>query len=211
LRHPLLALDSKRREAELADIIRATARMPLAIVLAARRLTDPGESLSSTIHRASRDLLDLCEDPRLTHVPERLRSVRASLELSYERLSETARTLFARTSFFPDGISRSFEPFAGILGEDWQQLIQNEVTDFALARYDRDDDRYALLHPVLAFAREKLNEGEGNAFRVKVVELWTAVAAACVPLLTPSQIDSETIARMNLPDDPKAREEAERR
>jgi tetratricopeptide (TPR) repeat protein len=207
LRQALLADSQERRTPKLAPILRATERMPLALVLAARRLTDPGQDLATTIRRASEDLLALCEDDQLAYLPPRLRSVRASLQLSYDRLSEPARELFGRISFFPDGVLRSDEPLGQILGDSWQQLLQNEIVDFALARYDRDQDRFTLLQPILAFAREKLNAREGDAFRRETVQFWMAVASASVPFLKPSQLSREIIAELNIPDNPDVRKE----
>lgn len=182
--------------------------MPLALVLAARRLTDPGQDLATLIAQASQELLSLCQDERLRHLPPRLRSVRASLLLSYERLSPPARALFARLSFFPGGLDRSFAPLNQVLGETWQQLVQDEVAAFALARYDRQRDRYTLLQPVLELAREQLDQGEGDAFRRQAVELWTAAAQAYVPLLQPSQLGPEALAGLGLPDDAEERRAA---
>jgi tetratricopeptide (TPR) repeat protein len=202
LRDELLGMPSKQRSAALADILRATERMPLALVLAARRLPDPGQDLEGTIRQASQDLLALCQDERLTHLPARLRSVRASLQLSYQRLSEPAQVLFARMS---GGLFRAFEPLGQLLGEGWQQLAHGAVIHFALARYGRQQDRYSLLHPVRVFAGEKLDQGEGDAFRRQAVEFWAGAAAAYVPLLRPSQLAPETLSMLNLPGDPEQR------
>ena len=204
LRDQLLAAPARQRAVALAGILRATERMPLALVLAARRLTDPGQDLATLIKGASDDLLSVCEDERLRHLPPRLRSVRASLELSFERLSEPARELFARMSFFPSGLSRSFEPLEQLLGDQWQQRLK-ELADFALARYDREQDRYTLLYPIFAFAEEKLDASEADAFRHQAVQLWMGAVTAYDRLLAPSQLSTESLAALHLTDDAETR------
>jgi len=182
--------------------------MPLALVLAARRLTDPGEDLATIIRRASQDLINLCDDQRLSHLPPRLRSVRASLQLSCDRLSDPARRLFARMSFFPGGLGRGFQPLSGFLGRDWQELLAEEVAFYALARYDRDADRYTLLNPVREFAREQLDSDEGDDFRRQAVAFWRGGAASYVPLLAPSQAPSGLLGVLELPEEPEERQAA---
>ena len=93
--------------------------MPLCIILAARRLTRHGESLETLLKKAADDLLKVMEDPQLEHLPPRLRSLRASLDLSYAHLSEPTRELFARMSFFPGGLFGKLDPLSKLLGDGW--------------------------------------------------------------------------------------------
>jgi predicted ATPase len=157
------------------QIYKLTAGIPLCVILAARRLIRHGENVGTLLKNAADELLEVMESSELRDRPERLRSLRASLKLSYDYLSEPARGLFARMSFFPGGLSRKLDLWE-LLGENWKELAEGEITRYALARYDRDTDRYSMLHPVQEYAREKLDAGTADEFRRKAAEFWADFA-----------------------------------
>jgi tetratricopeptide (TPR) repeat protein len=187
-------------------ILKLTAGMPLCVILAARRLTGHGESPETLLKEAADDLMRIMEAPELKHLPERLRSLKASLELSYRHLSDSAQELFARMSFFPGGISRKRDDLWELVGDDWDDAAE-ELARYALARYDRPEQRYTMLNPVMEYAREKLDAGEGNEFRRSAVEYWAEFARWHGLMMDVRPAAQESAAKLlSLPDEPEERE-----
>jgi tetratricopeptide (TPR) repeat protein len=155
----------------LRYILELTASMPLCVILAARRLMRHGESLETLLEGMANRMVETMNDPKLHHLPERLRSLRASLQLSYDRMSESAKELFACMGFFPGGLYRGFSDLFNLLGNEWKEAAE-EAANYGLIRYERKAKHYTMLHPVIEYAREKLNERQGDDFRQQVVEFW---------------------------------------
>ncbi|MFC1719042.1 NACHT domain-containing protein [Candidatus Poribacteria bacterium] len=160
-----------RQAVLLRPILELTAGMPLCIILAARRLMRHGESLETLLEGLANCMMETMNDPKLSHLPERLRSLRASLHLSYDRMSESAKELFACMGFFPGGLYRSFTDLPKLLGSEWMEAAE-EAVDYSLVRYERKTRHYSMLHPVIEYAREKLDEQRDDDFRRQVAEFW---------------------------------------
>ena len=192
-----------RNIAAFGRIVKLTDGMPLCIILAARRSREHGKDMQTLLKDAAEDLVKTMEDPKLKHLPERLRSLRASLDLSYDHLSEPARELFARMSFFPGGLSRDLDDLSQLLGDGWKDAAE-EVAHCALARYERTTDRYTMLHPVMEYARGKLDEVYGNYFRRRVVQFWLQFTRWHSPMIEVRPNSQKRVAQLvDLPDNPE--------
>ena len=188
-------------------IIELTDRMPLYIILAARRLRIQGKTLDALLNEAEDDLMGVMNDPKLRSLPPRLKSLAASIDLSYRHISEPARKLFARMSFFPGGLSRELDLFE-LLGDGWENAAEN-LTSYALARYDREADRYTMLNSVREYAERKLDETEGDEFRRQAAEYWVEFARWHDLMINVQPSARERLAQqMNLPDDPEEKQKA---
>lgn len=89
--------------AEVWEICRTLAYYPLALVIAAPQLGEAGMTPVRLLRDLQQKMLEVLEDERSRGVPERLRSLRASLRLSYERLSGRARIVFSTSGCCPVG------------------------------------------------------------------------------------------------------------
>jgi predicted ATPase/DNA-binding SARP family transcriptional activator len=146
----------------VGDIVRELDGMPLAIELAAGRLSSIDlADLHTRVDRA----LDLLGDGRATS-DARHRTLRATLEWSYELLPEDERRLFRHLSVFPDGfdlataetvgaeLGISIDP-AGALGH----LVDASMIDAELG----GRARYRMLETLRSFGSDRLRaEGESD-------------------------------------------------
>nr|MBA3427542.1 adenylate/guanylate cyclase domain-containing protein [Actinomycetota bacterium] len=130
--------------------------LPLALELAAARtvLFSPEQLLDRLSQRL--DLLQggLDSDPRQ-------RTLRATIEWSYELLSEQERTLLARLSVFVGGCTfAQAETVADADADSLQSLLEKSL----LRRREGlgGEPRYWLLETIAEFARERLTELEPN-------------------------------------------------
>jgi tetratricopeptide (TPR) repeat protein len=155
----------------LGCIVKLTAGMPLCIILAARRLLRHGENLETLLEGLANRMVETMNDPKLNHLPDRLKSLRASLNLSYDRLSESAKEFFVRMGFFPGGLYRGFAGLSELLGSEWMDAAE-EATNYALIRYERETRHYIMLRPVFEYAHEKLDESSEICFIQRVLEFW---------------------------------------
>jgi predicted ATPase/DNA-binding SARP family transcriptional activator len=123
-------------------------RLPLAIELAAARIKalTPDEILT----RLDRSLALLTGGPR--DAPRRQRTIRGTIDWSYELLSGEERGLFARLAVFSGGCTlAAAEAVARAEVEVLRSLI-----DRSLVR--RDGGRYRMLQTLREYALERLNE-----------------------------------------------------
>ena len=147
----------------VAAICWRLAGLPLALELAAARLRLLGPaSLLARLDQAlstgwSRDL------------PERQRTMGATLDWSHGLLCESERTLFRRLSIFYDGFALGAAEAVGAaddLGTKDVLALLGRLVDQSLVAVQRDAEggevRYGMLEPVRQYAREKL-EGSGEA------------------------------------------------
>jgi len=171
----LRRMSSEQRVELFSRILDLTERIPVCLVLAARRLVTRGQKLEELLEIASEELMRVVKSPELKHVTEKSRSLRASLDLSYSHLSEPAQQVFARMSFFPGGLSREYDDLWELLGDEWIDAAE-EMVRYSLVRYDRLAERYTMLRLVMDYAREKLDKSEGDSFRHKVAEFWAEFA-----------------------------------
>ena len=155
--------------ARLAEICRRLDSLPLAIELAAARVKvlPPGELLG----RLERRLPLLTASRR--DVPERQRTLRATIEWSYDLLTTDERKLFARLGVFSGGWT--LDAAEVVCGADLDTLAS--LLDKSLIR--RDLDRFSLLETIREYALERLQEsGEADAIRRGHATYFVDVAEA---------------------------------
>jgi predicted ATPase/DNA-binding XRE family transcriptional regulator len=167
----------------VAAICWRLAGLPLALELAAAkvRLLEPAALLSRLDQALStawaRDL------------PERQRTMHATLDWSYELLSEPERRLFRRLSVFADGFTleatetvadtENFEEVLGLLAT----LVEQSLVQVR-PRKAGSEVRYGMLEPVRQYALEKLEQSgqAGDALR-KHAEFFLELSERAEPEL----------------------------
>jgi predicted ATPase/transcriptional regulator with XRE-family HTH domain len=148
---------SRQNAAAVASICWRLAGLPLALELAAAKVRFlDAATLLSRLDRAlstgwARD------------VPERQRTVRATLDWSHELLSEYERALFRRLSVFAGSFELEAAEAVGAAGnvaaQDALELLGRLVEQsLVTVELDGDSMRYGMLEPVRQYAREKLEE-----------------------------------------------------
>ena len=149
------------------EICRRLDDLPLALELAAAR----AKALSSAqiLQRLEQRLPLLTGGAR--DVPERQRTLRATIEWSYELLSEDEHRLFARLAVFPGG--STLEAAEQVSGADLDTL--QSLVDKSLLRHA--GERYWMLETIREYASERLEEAEEAAtIRDRQLEFFLAVA-----------------------------------
>jgi predicted ATPase/DNA-binding SARP family transcriptional activator/DNA-binding CsgD family transcriptional regulator len=190
LRSPHFALTEENAGA-VAQICRRLDGMPLAVELAAARLR--ALSLEQISQRLEDSLRLLRGDSR--SAPQRQRTLRATLEWSYNLLSAEERVLLRRLSVFAGGWTlEAAEEAVGTsehVGEEDVLELISKLVDKSLVVAEvgaRGVERYRLLEPVRQYARERLEEsGEAEAFRRWHAEFFLALAQEAAPELTGAQ------------------------
>jgi predicted ATPase/class 3 adenylate cyclase len=164
-------------------------KLPLALELAAARVRVlPPEKL---LERLGKQLPLLTAGFR--DLAERQRTLRATIEWSYELLSPVERQLFARLSVFAG--SFNLETAEDVCDAELDSV--EALVEKSLVR--AEDDRFTMLETIREYALERLDEsGEGDALRRRHAEHFAAIAEAAVPALevaeqasTLTQLDSE--------------------
>ncbi len=123
-------------------------RLPLAIELAAARVkTIPPRALLDRVDRRLALLVGGRRD-----VSDRQRTLRATIEWSYELLEEPERSLFPRLAVFAGGWD--LDAAEAVCGADAPALAA--LVDEHLVR--REDDRFGMLETVREFAAERFDE-----------------------------------------------------
>jgi predicted ATPase len=152
----------------VAEICRRLDGLPLALELAAARV-----GLLST-----RQLVDRLERalPVLTHgareVPERQRTLRATIEWSYDLLDEEEQRLFRRLAVFAASFDLdAVEPVCGATLDTLQSLVDKSL----VRRWG--SGRLGMLETIHEYASERLAaSGEGDAVARRHVEHYLGVA-----------------------------------
>jgi len=142
--------------------------LPLAIELAAARtaILSPAEILARLSTR-----LDSLKGPR--DVDPRHQTLRATIEWSYELLSEEERTLFARLAVFAGG--STLEAAEEVTEADLDTLAS--LLDKSLLR--RSGDRYWMLATIREYALERLEQLPGHdELRRRYAAHYLALASA---------------------------------
>jgi predicted ATPase/DNA-binding XRE family transcriptional regulator len=174
---------TRQNAAAVASICWRLAGLPLALELAAAkvRFLDPA-ALLSRLDRAlsagwARD------------IPDRQRTLRATLDWSHDLLSEPERSLFRRLSVFHSGFSLEAAEAVGAAGdvgiedalEPLGRLVEQSLVT---AAPDGDGTRYGMLEPVRQYAGEKLEEsGESGAVTRSHAAFFLALAEQAYPEL----------------------------
>jgi non-specific serine/threonine protein kinase len=157
----------------VARIVDRVDGLPLAIELAAARCESLG--LAPLLHRLDEPLAVLTSGSRTA--PPRQRSLRATVEWSYELLDATEQQVLRRVSVFPG-------PFALAAAEavaDAQAAVPRLVDCSLLvppADFPDGTPRYLMLDSVRAFAREQLGEAaEWHGAMTALVSYATSAAS----------------------------------
>jgi predicted ATPase/class 3 adenylate cyclase len=141
--------------------------LPLALELAAARVK--ALSPSQILDRLDRRLPLLTGGPR--NLPERQRTLSATIEWSYELLTPGEQTLFARLSVFRGGCT--LEAAEEVVGADLDTI--QSLVDKSLLRHS--EERYWMLETIREYAAERLNESaEAETTRVRHAKHVLALA-----------------------------------
>jgi predicted ATPase/class 3 adenylate cyclase/DNA-binding CsgD family transcriptional regulator len=160
------SLDADRDADAIVRICRRLDGIPLAIELAAARARSlrPAE-----IAERLDDMFRLLTGGRRAST-ERHRTLRATLEWSYDLLSEPERSVFARLSIFPGSFALDAAEVVvadALSDDDVLDVIDRLLARSLLVPVDEcDETRFRLLDPVRQLAGEQLaTRGETDSFR----------------------------------------------
>jgi predicted ATPase/DNA-binding XRE family transcriptional regulator len=179
---PSIALTTENAPS-VAAICWRLAGLPLALELAAAkvRLLEPQALLSRLDHALSsawaRDL------------PERQRTMRATLDWSYELLSEPERRLFRRLSVFVGGFTLEAAEAVGAIEEPQEVLdLLGALVEQSLVVVQPPNEvgeaRYGMLEPVRQYALERLEQcGDAADAQRKHAEYCLGLAERADPEL----------------------------
>ena len=175
----------------VTELARRVDGLPLALELAAARvkLLSPrqiverlGESLD-LLSGGGRDL------------PERQRTLRATLEWSYGLLSDDERWVFARLGIFAGSFDVAMaEAIADATLEDLQSLLDKSLL------VPRASDRFVLLETLRAFARERLAVSELETLRRAQFRLIAELAGGADEALLDGRVAWYRAIEVLLPD-----------
>ena len=183
-RNPALSFTSENADA-VAKICGWLDGIPLAIELAAARVGLSVEQIATRLD----DSLKLLTAGSRTASP-RQRTLRGTLDWSYELLSEPERRLFGRLSVFAGGWTLEAAEFVGAAGDTGQGDVLDlhsglvEKSLMVAEATGAGGVRYRMLEPIRQYALEKLNEGgEGEEVRQLHAAFFLALAEEAEPRL----------------------------
>jgi predicted ATPase/DNA-binding XRE family transcriptional regulator len=172
--------------AAVAAICWRLAGLPLALELVAAkmRFLDPA-ALLARLDRA------LSAPSGTRDLPERQRTMRATLDWSHDLLSEAEKVLFQRLSVFAGGFSLEGAEEVGasgiIVAENVLELLGRLVEQSLVAAEPNEkgnEIRYGMLEPVRQYAREKLEEsGETEDTQRRHAAYFLGLAVEAEPKL----------------------------
>ena len=161
------------RDDEIADLCRRLDDLPLAVELAAARtaVLSPAQIRERLSQR-----LDLFRGGR--DIDPRQQTLRATIEWSYELLSDPERQLFARLAVFAGGCT--FEAAEAVVGADVDGL--QSLVDKSLLR--RTGGRFWMLETIGELARERLGaSGEAEAIGRRHADYFLDLGEEAEPAL----------------------------
>src|SRR5215212_4577735 len=187
-RDPAFVVSPENAQA-VAEVCRRLDGIPLAIELAAARI---GMLSAEQIALRLDDSLRLLTAGGRTAVP-RHRTLRATLEWSFELLSEPERELFGRLSAFAGGFTLEAAEAVGTgsgIDEDDVLDLLCRLVGKSLVVADTGASRYRMLESVCQYARERLEEGgQAEAVRSRHAAWFLALAERAGPELRgPQQV-----------------------
>jgi predicted ATPase/DNA-binding SARP family transcriptional activator/DNA-binding CsgD family transcriptional regulator len=187
-RNPTFVLTPQNAGA-VAEICERLDGIPLAVELAAARV---GLSVDQIAGRLD-DSLKLLTSGSRTVTP-RQRTLRGTVDWSYELLDELERQLFGRLSVFAGGWTLEGAEAVGAGGgieQDNVLDLLSRLVDKSLVVAEATGDggvRYRLLEPIRQYAQERLEEGvESDAVRRRHAAFSLALAEEAEPELQGSQ------------------------
>ena len=158
---------------EISELCSRLDNLPLAVELAAGRTT--ALSPAQILERLSQQL-DLLKGGR--DADPRQQTLRATIEWSYELLSEDEQQLFHRISVFAGG--GTLEAFEEVCGGDLDTL--QSLVEKSLLRFS--NERYWLLETIREYAGERLEEsGEAGDVRQWHAERFLSLGIEAAPFL----------------------------
>jgi predicted ATPase/transcriptional regulator with XRE-family HTH domain len=192
---PALVLFAERARAARSDFalnaenIRAVASicsqldgLPLAIELIAARVKTL--SIEQIAARLDDRFALLTSGSRIA--PSRQQTLRATLDWSYELLTETERELFRQLSVFVGGFTLDALESVALLDSNQSILdaLSRLVDKSLLLVEQQDQTRYRFLEPIRQYARDKLNETrESNLIQDRHLNYYLRVAEEAEPYL----------------------------
>jgi len=163
-----------RPDGEVSEICARLDNLPLAIELAAARVKVL--SPAALLKRLDRRLPVLAGGAR--DAPERQRTLRSTIEWSYELLTGDEQGLFARVAVFAGGCT--LDAAEDVCQADLETL--SSLVDKSLVR--QSDDRFWMLQTIREFAAERLGESdEADALGQRHFEYFLALAEEAEPHL----------------------------
>ena len=171
--------------AAVASICWRLAGLPLALELAAARVRFLGPS--SLLARLDQAL----SAGWARDVPERQMTMNATLDWSYDLLSEPEKVLFRRLSVFAGGFSlEAAEAVSLAVDEDAEGVLHllGGLVEQSLVTFDADtngdEQRYGMLEPIRQYAQEKLEQsGEVDTADRSHASFFLALAERAYPEL----------------------------
>jgi predicted ATPase/class 3 adenylate cyclase len=162
----------------VAEICRRLDDLPLALELAAARVK--ALSPAQILERLEQRLPLLTGGAR--DAPERQRTLRATIEWSYDLLTDEEKLLFARLAVFRGGCTLgAAEQVADTNLDALQSLV-----DKSLLRHSAD--RFWMLETIREYAAERLDiQGDGDSLRQRHADYFLRLAEEAEPHLTGSQ------------------------
>jgi predicted ATPase/class 3 adenylate cyclase len=158
---------------KIAELCRRVDDLPLAVELAAARTSvlSPAQILERLSQR-----LDLLKGGRDAEV--RQQTLRATIEWSYDLLTEAEQCLFARLAVFAGGCTLEAAEHVAGAGLD----VLQSLVDKNLLR--RTDERFWMLETIREFALERLEaSGDARALRRRHADFFLAQAEEAEPHL----------------------------
>lgn len=182
----------------VARLCRELDGLPLAIELAAGRVTTL--SLDDLLSRLDRRL-DLLVSPRRA-VADRHRTLRATVEWSYDTIRTDAQRLLRYLAVFPAGVTLETAEAIGRqlgLATDTLDLVSCLVDASLLRRHDgRDGARYVQLETLRAFGLDRLDHHGERIHALDLAASWALDLVARMNAELLSEAEPTWAARMRL-------------
>jgi Predicted ATPase len=163
---PKFALQDRDDLTYLARICRLVEGMPLAVELAAAWMDMlPLAEIAADLQKG----LDFLETD-MRDMPERHRSIRATINHSWDRLDEKERDIFSKLSVFRGGFTR--EAAQAVAGADLRHL--GRLVNKSFLQYVQAADRYQVHELMRQYGAEKL--ADADSVRTRHLEFFAAFA-----------------------------------
>ena len=165
----------------VADVCRALDGLPLAIELAASRVGAlPPAAMRRRLDHRLKLLVGGAQD-----APERQRTLRATIDWSYELLEQAEQRLFVRLAVFAGGCT--IEAAQSVCGDDLDAVDGlASLTDKGLTRLEGSDEepRFTMLETIREYAAERLElSEEASTLHRRHAEHFLALAEEAEPNL----------------------------
>ncbi len=190
---PDFAVTSANAEA-VADVCRALDGLPLAIELAASHVDAlPPAAMRERLDHRLKLLVGGARD-----APERQRTLRATIDWSYELLEQAEQRLFVRLAVFAGGCA--IEAAQSVCGDDLELVDRlASLTEKGLTRLEGSDEepRFTMLETIREYAAERLElSEEASTLRRRHAEHFLALAEKAEPELIGSGSHAEWLDRL---------------